>query len=101
MTITPSLLASLLDTHAIGADAPGGTGSIHDRSFDGDHSEVHIVGVYNLAKVAKDLSEFNPVRSHRKIIPEVQTGVPPFILWGIVVLQTIVTAILLVLLLGM
>lgn len=55
-TITPQFLADLLDTHAIGADAPGGAGIVRDQSLDHDHSEVRIDGTYDLSMVASDLN---------------------------------------------
>lgn len=55
-TITPQLLQDLLDTHAIGADAPGGVGTVRDQSIDHDHSEVRIDGTYDLSEVARELN---------------------------------------------
>jgi hypothetical protein len=77
MTVTPSLLASLLDTHAIGADQPGGSGTIKDQSPDQDHSEVWISGVYDLSEVAREVSDL-----------DLSPG-PPVILYGIVSLLLI------------
>jgi len=51
-----------LDAHGIGADAPGGSGTIKDRSLDLDYTEVHIVGVYDLSKVAEELNDHDPAQ---------------------------------------
>lgn len=57
MPLTPSALAAILNSHSIGADAPGGSGTIKDRSLDGDWSEVLIAGTYDLSEAAQELSD--------------------------------------------
>ena len=95
MTVTPSILTALLNTYAIGAGGPGGSGTIRDQSLDLDHSEVHIVGVYDLSEVANELNDLRPSNDRQEGVRQTETS--PLILWAVIAgLVIIVVALMIV-----
>lgn len=84
--ITPRFLADLLGTHAIGADVPRGappTTVVQDRSRDHDHSEVTIIGSYDLAAVAQELNTLETA-------PETPQGRETVLWWVIAALVLVI-----------